>query len=82
MTAHRIRTPFFALASAGILVAALAGCSAQAQADGDALTVTDPWVKATDTDMTGVFASMTTSGMPLTNRHRSSVLVEPRSYGS
>lgn len=66
MTAHRIRTPFFALASAGILVAALAGCSAQAQADGDALTVTDPWVKATDTDMTGVFASIeNTSGHDL-----------------
>lgn len=59
----RIR-PLAALAAAGILTAALAGCSqGQSAADAGALTVTDPWVKATDTDMTGVFASIeNTSG--------------------
>jgi copper(I)-binding protein len=58
---HRISATIAATAA---LALALAGCSgAQAGADDAALTITDPWVKATDTDMTGVFASIeNTSG--------------------
>ncbi|WP_282853050.1 copper chaperone PCu(A)C [Gulosibacter sediminis] len=56
--------PLTALAAAGLIALTLAGCSqAEAGATDAALTVTDPWVKATDTDMTGVFASIkNTSG--------------------
>jgi len=69
---NAIRRPRFALLAGGLAGAlALTGCaaaadpassSAGAATQAAAVTVTDPWVKAADADMTGAFAVLANAG--------------------